>query len=108
MLLVVVMNRSDDTKWMVISDGVVCVVYDDMECSYMARSVLVVISTLVGAYFLSLSFNISSYDFMMEHSYMARSVVIVRATLAGADLWSSQNDIHETHTLKKLYSKYGK
>ena len=66
----------------------------------MARSVVFVRATLAGADFLSLSFNIFSYDFVMEHSYMARSVVIVRATLAGADLWSSQNDIHETHTLK--------
>ena len=33
---------------------------------------------------------------------MASKVVIVRETRAGADLWSSQNDIHETQTIMKV------
>ena len=33
---------------------------------------------------------------------MARRVVITKATLAGADLWSSQKDIQDTHTVMKV------
>ena len=78
--------------------------YISTVCSYMARSVVIVRATL--AYCDMFYYGIMTgvflygkyYDSMMFCSYMASSVVIVSATLAGADLWSSQNDIHETHT----------
>ena len=33
---------------------------------------------------------------------MAKRVVMVSITLAGADLWSSQKDIQDTHTVMKV------
>ena len=33
---------------------------------------------------------------------IAKRVVMVRDTLAGADLWSSQKDIQDTHTVMKV------